>query len=48
MFDPPAAGDIAIDFRAYKIPGPERRAIINRWYMVTLRCVSRLELEKTA
>jgi len=30
-------GDIAIDFRAYKIPGPERRAIINRWYMVTLR-----------
>lgn len=30
-------GDISIDFRAYKIPGPERRAIINRWYMVTLR-----------
>ncbi|CAE7304598.1 STK33, partial [Symbiodinium sp. CCMP2456] len=30
-------GEISIDFRAYKIPPAERRAIINRWYMVTLR-----------
>ncbi|CAK9020134.1 unnamed protein product [Durusdinium trenchii] len=32
-----AGGDISIDFRIYKIPAPERRAVINRWYMVTLR-----------
>lgn len=38
-------GDISIDFRAYKIPGPERRAIINRWYMVTLR--NRVRSEQT-
>jgi len=30
-------GEISIDYRAYKIPPEERRSIINRWYMVTLR-----------
>ncbi|CAJ1327567.1 unnamed protein product, partial [Effrenium voratum] len=36
-------GEISIDFRAYKIPPAERRAIVNRWYMVTLRTHVRSE-----